>query len=116
MYARVTNFQCDPARLDEMAGTVGAISAQVGALPGIEAAYAVWGDDGVGVVTAIYDSRESVEAAASKVQEVWAQLGRRRPRLRLTSTSPRWPSTHRGRRPRVLRGVRHPPGPRYGLS
>lgn len=74
MYARVTNFQCDPSRLSDMEAQLDAITAEVKQMPGIEAAYAVWRGDGAGVVTAVYDSQESAEAAAPRVQGVWASV------------------------------------------
>jgi len=74
MYARVTNFQCDPARIDDMAKQVDAVSAEIAKVPGIQTAYAVWRGDGAGVVTAIYDSEASAEAAAPKVKEVWGSM------------------------------------------
>ena len=74
MYARVTSFQCDPSRIAEMETQVDAVSSEVATIPGIHTAYAAWRDDGAGVVTAIYDSREAAEAAAPKVQEVWAGM------------------------------------------
>ncbi|MFQ5426758.1 MAG: hypothetical protein ACE5EV_06735 [Gaiellales bacterium] len=75
MYARITNFQGDPANIDAMEARIGEITESVQALPGAQAVYAAWREDGAGVVTAIYESRAAAEAAAPQVREIWAVLG-----------------------------------------
>ena len=74
MYARITTYQCDPARLDEMTAKLDEIKAQVKAISGVIDAYSAWRADGNGVTTAIYESQAAAEAAATQVQAVWANL------------------------------------------
>ena len=74
MYARITNFQGDPSKLDEMEAKIGEITGRVRALPGAKAVYAAWREDGAGVVTAIYESKAAAESAAPQVQEIWGVL------------------------------------------
>lgn len=74
MYARVTTYQCDPARLDEMGDRIEELKAQVKAVAGLVAVYTAWRDDGNGVTTAIYESQAAAEAAVPQVQAIWADL------------------------------------------
>jgi hypothetical protein len=74
MYARVTTYQCDPSRLDDLTGKLDEIKAQVKAISGVVDVYSAWRADGNGVTAAIYESQAAAEAAASQVQAVWANL------------------------------------------
>lgn len=74
MFARITNYQGDPARLDDMTAKMGEIKVQVKAISGVVDVYSVWRADGRGVVTAIYDSQASAEAATQQVQAIWGGL------------------------------------------
>jgi hypothetical protein len=74
MYARITNYQCDPSRLDEMTAKLDEVRAQVNAISGVVDIYTAWRADGNGVTAAIYESQEAADAAASQVQAVWAGL------------------------------------------
>ena len=55
MYARVTNFQCDPARIDEVESRFGDIKAQVARMTGVVSIHSVWRADGAGGVMSIYE-------------------------------------------------------------
>ncbi len=74
MYARITTYQCDPARLDDMTAKLDEIKAQVKAISGVIDAYSAWRADGNGVTAAIYESQAAAEAAASQAQAIWADL------------------------------------------
>ena len=74
MYARVTTFTIDPARLDELRGRVAQLSRLVKALPGMVDAHVAWRADGHGVVVAIYESREHANAAMRRLQVIWGTL------------------------------------------
>jgi len=74
MYARIANFQADPANLGGLETHVGSVAEQVRALPGARAVYAAWRTDGAGVVTAIYESEAAAENAAPLVQEIWLSM------------------------------------------
>ncbi len=76
MYARVTQYQMDPNREDEVLAKLDGLTSQIKAIPGIVAAYTSWrSEDGHGVTTAIYESQAAAEGAATQVQSVWAELG-----------------------------------------
>ena len=76
MYARVTQYQTDPNREDEVLAKLDSLSSQIKAIPGIVAAYSSWrSEDGHGVTTAIYEWQAAAEAAATQIQSIWAELG-----------------------------------------
>jgi hypothetical protein len=72
MYVRVTTFQADPARVGELAGKFKEMTPTAKALPGIVAVYAAWRADGKGTVTSVYNSKADADAAAAKLQAIWA--------------------------------------------
>ena len=74
MYARITRYQCDPARLDEMTAKLDEIKKQIKAISGLVDVYSAWRADGNGVTTAIYENQASAEVAASQVQAVWSSM------------------------------------------
>ena len=74
MYARVTAFEVDPARLPELAAKMAEMAPRAKALPGMVDAYAAWRSDGKGVVVAIYESREAADRAVARVQALWGNL------------------------------------------
>ena len=74
MYARVTSYQCDPSRLDEMTARIDAIRNRVKEISGVVTVYSAWRADGSGVSTAIYQSQADAEAAAPQAQAIWADL------------------------------------------
>jgi hypothetical protein len=75
MYARVTTFQSDPSRIDEMNEIRNSIKSQLANVAGLSVAFAAWNDDGAGSVMAVYDSQEAAEAAAEQIASLWGQLG-----------------------------------------
>lgn len=74
MFARITTYQGNPARLDDMTAKMDEIKGQVKAISGVLDVYSVWRADGQGVVTAIYDSQAAAEAATPQVQAIWGGL------------------------------------------
>ena len=74
MYARVTTYQIDPARFDEMNVLLGELKGKCKSLPGIMVYNTVWREDGRGVSTTIYDCRASADEAAAMLHAVWAQF------------------------------------------
>ena len=74
MYARVTTFKVDPARVGEVAGKFKEMGPAAEALPGVVDVYAAWRADGQGSVTAIYNSKADADAAAAKIKELWGGL------------------------------------------
>jgi hypothetical protein len=74
MYARVTTFKVDPARLDELSAKIKELGPRAKALPGMVDAYAAWRGDGQGVVVAIYQSKASADAAVTRIEALWGDL------------------------------------------
>jgi len=74
MYARVTSFKVDPARLDELPAKIKKIQPVARALPGVIDIYAVWRADGQGVLTAVYRSKADADSAVAKIQALWGTL------------------------------------------
>ncbi len=74
MYARVTTYQIDPSRFDEMDELLDELKGKCKSLPGILVYNTVWRKDGQGVSTTIYDCRASAEEAAAMLQAIWDQF------------------------------------------
>lgn len=74
MYARVTTYQCDPAKLEEMAAQMDAVKSAVEAIDGILSTYTVWRADGQGVTMSIYPSEAAADAATQQVKSVWTNM------------------------------------------
>jgi hypothetical protein len=74
MYARVTMFKVDPARLGELPAMVKEMQPAAKALPGVVDIYAAWRGDGQGTVTAIYQSKAAADSAVAKIQAIWGTL------------------------------------------
>ena len=74
MYARITSFNVDPSRLNELAAKIKEMQPAAKALPGIVDVYAAWRADGRGVVTAIYKSKAEADSAVAKIQAFWGTL------------------------------------------
>ncbi|MHA1566301.1 MAG: hypothetical protein ACTSX7_13395 [Alphaproteobacteria bacterium] len=74
MYARITTFQSDPSRLQEMTSKFDELKEQVKAIAGVVAVYSAWRADGKGVTTAIYESQEAAEASVPQVKAIWGGL------------------------------------------
>jgi hypothetical protein len=74
MYARVTTFKVDPARLPELSAKIEEMGPKAKALPGMVDAYAAWRGDGQGVVVALYRSKEDADRAVARIQALWGDL------------------------------------------
>lgn len=74
MYARVTTFHADPARLSEMVTKIDSLKTDIKAIPGVVEIYSAWRADGHGVTTAIYESQAAAEEATPQVQAIWGGL------------------------------------------
>lgn len=71
MYARITRMVMDPTRSEEVQAKLDSVTGEVAALPGLR----LWistGDweSGAGYSVAVYDSKESAEAASAQVQQI----------------------------------------------
>ncbi len=74
MFGRITKFQGDPARLDEMVGRIPDIRAGVNQIAGGVANWAMWNDDGSGVAIAVYEDEAAAIAAGPQIQAIWGGL------------------------------------------
>ncbi len=74
MYARVTTFQVDPSRLDELGTKIAEMKRLIEALPGLEDAYVAWRGDGQGAVVAVYRTRQEADAAMRRMQVIWGNV------------------------------------------
>ena len=63
MYARITSFRVDPARLDELPAKIQKIQPAAKSLAGVVDIYLAWRGDGHGTITAIYHSKADADAA-----------------------------------------------------
>lgn len=74
MYARISSFQCDPSRLEELTAKLGEIKAQINDIAGVVEVYSAWRADGHGVTTAIYESEAAANGAMPQVQAIWGGM------------------------------------------
>jgi len=74
MYARITTFKVDPARLGELSAKVEEMGPRAKRLPGMVDVYAAWRADGQGVLVALYESKEAADSAVKRVQALWGDL------------------------------------------
>ena len=76
MYARVTSYHVDPARLGEMDAELADLEQQCMALPGIKSYYTAWREDGRGISMTIYDCRASCEEAGPALNDIWSSFSK----------------------------------------
>lgn len=74
MYARVTTYQVDPARIGEMEPVLSDLRVHCKSLPGIVVYNTVWREDGRGVSTTIYDCRASADEANAQLEYIWTSF------------------------------------------
>jgi len=75
MYARVTTYQADPARIEELRAKLPEIKEKLEDLDGLEEWYTVWRADGQGVVFTVFEDKETADASLNVVRGIWAGLG-----------------------------------------
>ena len=74
MYARLSSYQFDPSRIDEMVSNLDKIKIQVAEIAGLVDIYSAWRADGNGITIAVYEDQQAAEAAAPMAQAIWADL------------------------------------------
>ena len=74
MYARVTTFKVDPARVAEVRDKLREMRPRAQALPGLAHAYVAWRGDGQGIVIALYEDKAAAERAVARMQALWGEL------------------------------------------
>jgi len=63
MYARVTSFQVDPAKIEEMKAKLPSIKPQLERMAGLVDWYSVWRADGQGFVFTVFKDKASADAS-----------------------------------------------------
>lgn len=74
MYARVTTYQADPARIDELKSKLPPIKAKLEEMDGLVDWYTVWRSDGQGVVFTVFEDKAAADASLNEVRGIWAGL------------------------------------------
>ncbi len=74
MYARVTSYHVDPARVAEMPAVLADLKRGCMALPGIKSYNTAWREDGRGISMTIYDGRASCEEAGPALNDIWSSF------------------------------------------
>jgi len=74
MYVRLTNYQVDPAHLDDLNARLDGIKLKLKQLPGVIDIYTAWRNNGEGVTMAVYASQADAEAATPHVKDIWSEL------------------------------------------
>ena len=74
MYARITTFSTVPERYEDAKALAEELKPEIMALPGIKFWFDLANEDGSGAVVAIYDSKESAEAALPAVREIFGKF------------------------------------------
>src|SRR5262249_30552806 len=74
MYARVTTYQADPARIEELRAKLRAIKAKVEDMDGLLDWYTVWSADGKGVVFTVFENKADADASLNEVRNIWASV------------------------------------------
>jgi hypothetical protein len=74
MYARVTSFKVDPARVAEVSAKIGEMRPRAQALPGLVHAYVAWRADGHGIIVALYEDKAAADRAVARMQALWGEL------------------------------------------
>ena len=74
MYARVTTYQADPTRLEELRAKLPDIKEKLEEMNGLEDWYTVWRADGHGVVFTVFKDKETADASLNEVRGIWASL------------------------------------------
>jgi hypothetical protein len=74
MYARVTTFKVDPARIAELRTKIADMRPRAKALPGLSHAYAAWRADGQGILVALYQDKVAADRAVARMQALWGEL------------------------------------------
>jgi len=74
MYARVTSFQVDPAKIEEMRAKLPSIKPQLEKMAGLVDWYSVWRADGQGFVLTVFKDKASADASLELARDIWGGL------------------------------------------
>ena len=74
MYARVTSFQVDPAKIEEMKAKLPGIKSQLARIAGLVEWYSVWRNDGQGFVLTVFKDKANADASLGVARDIWGGL------------------------------------------
>lgn len=74
MFSRITHYQFDTSRTDEVVAKMGELKQLIQAIPGIKVCLSSWKEDGNGVTVAVYEDQAAAEAAQESVTAVWSTM------------------------------------------
>ena len=74
MYARMTSFQVEPAKIEEMKAKLPTIKSQLERVAGLVDWYGVWRDDGQGFVLTVFKDKASADASLGMARDIWGEL------------------------------------------
>ena len=75
MYARITTFRTNSERYDEANALAEELKPEIMAIPGIKFWFDAGNNEGEGIVIAVYDSKDSAEAAMPAAREIFSRFG-----------------------------------------
>ena len=74
MYARLTSFQVEPTKIEEMKGKLPSIKSQLESVAGLIDWYSVWRADGQGYVLTVFKDKASADASLEMARDIWSGL------------------------------------------
>ena len=76
MYARVTSFQVDPTKIEEMRAKLPSIKPQLEKMAGLVDWYSVWRADGQGYVFTVFKDKATADASLGLARDIWGGLSK----------------------------------------
>ena len=74
MYARITHYQFDPAKIETVEARMGSLKEKIQTVQGLKICTSQWREDGNGVTVAVYEDQAACEAATETVMAIWAEF------------------------------------------
>lgn len=74
MYARLTSFQVEPTKIEEMKAKLPSIKSQLERVADLVDWYSVWRADGQGYVLTVYKDKASADASLEMARNIWGGL------------------------------------------
>jgi hypothetical protein len=76
MYARVTSYQVDPTKIEDMRAKLPSIMPQLEKMAGLIDWYSVWRADGRGYVLTVFKDKASADASLELARDIWGGLSK----------------------------------------
>ena len=74
MYARLTSFQVEPTKIEQMKAKLPSITSQLERVAGLVDWYSVWRADGHGYVLTVFKDKASADASLEMARDIWGGL------------------------------------------